>query len=62
MPEKALEPGNWQTWAKELRNTARNMGYGKVFVCPGKCGACTPSEHACGSARFKNIPIVIGQH
>lgn len=62
MPEKALKPGNWQMWAKELRNTARNMGYGKVFVCPGKCGACTPSEHACGSARFKNIPIVIGQH
>jgi hypothetical protein len=62
MPDKATKPKSWQAWAQELRNTARGMGYGRVFVCPGKCGSCTPRGHACGSARFKNIPIVIGTH
>jgi hypothetical protein len=62
MPVKAEKPQAWQEWAKALRNTAKNMGYGKVFVCPGKCGSCIPSGHACGSPKFKNIPIVIGIH
>jgi hypothetical protein len=62
MPAKALEPRAWQAWAQALRATARGLGYGKVFVCPGKCGACIPDGHACGSAKFKNVPIVIGQH
>jgi hypothetical protein len=62
MPVKAEQPQAWQEWARALRNTAKDMGYGKVFVCPGKCGSCIPSGHACGSPRFKNIPIVIGIH
>ena len=34
----------------------------KAFTCPGKCGACTPKGHACGSDRFRNIPIIIAVH
>jgi hypothetical protein len=34
----------------------------KVFVCSGKCGDCTPSGHACGSKKFRGIPIAIGIH
>lgn len=34
----------------------------KVFVCSGKCGDCTPSGHACGSEKFRGIPIAIGIH
>ena len=52
----------------------RNAGFGayqadvkaqagrKVFVCSGKCGDCTPSGHACGSEKFRGIPIAIGIH
>ena len=37
--------------------------YGKkAFTCPGKCGACTPKGHACGSARFAGIDIIIAVH
>jgi hypothetical protein len=35
---------------------------GKLFPCPGTCGTCTPKGHACGSDRFKNIPIAIAIH
>jgi hypothetical protein len=34
----------------------------KVFVCSGKCGDCTPSGHACGSEKFRGVPIAIGIH
>jgi len=34
----------------------------KVFACPGKCGSCTPSGHACGSAKFAGIKIAIAMH
>lgn len=34
----------------------------KVFMCPGKCGNCTPIGHACGSDRFKNVVIGILVH
>ena len=35
----------------------------KGFVCPGKCGTCTPKHgHACGSDRFAELPILIGIH
>jgi len=47
---------------RELREVAKKMGLGKVFTCPGKCGECTLKEHACGSKRFNNIPIVIAIH
>ena len=43
---------------RELRKA-----YGsKAFTCPGKCGTCTPTGHACGSERFKNIDIIIAVH
>jgi len=62
MPVKADEPQAWQAWAKALRNIAKSKGYGKVFVCPGKCGNCIPDGHACGSSRFDGVPVVIGIH
>jgi hypothetical protein len=37
--------------------------YGRTaFTCPGKCGTCTPHGHACGSERFRAIPIIIAVH
>lgn len=37
--------------------------YGKkAFTCPGLCGSCTKSGHACGSARFKDVDIIIAVH
>lgn len=35
---------------------------GKAFTCPGKCGDCTPQGHACGSARFSGLDIIIAVH
>ena len=34
----------------------------KAFTCPGKCGTCTPSGHACGSDRFRDLDIIIAIH
>ena len=34
----------------------------KSFLCPGRCGTCTKSTHACGDHRFDDIPILIGIH
>lgn len=34
----------------------------KYFSCPGLCGECTSSVHACGSMKFKDIKIAIGLH
>lgn len=34
----------------------------KAFTCPGKCGTCTPTGHACGSARFRGVTIIIAAH
>ena len=34
----------------------------KSFVCPSKCGNCTPRGHACGSDRFDGINILIPVH
>ena len=47
---------------KPETNRAIRAQAGKVFPCPGKCGACTPKGHACGSDRFRGIPIVIAVH
>lgn len=47
---------------KPATNKAIRAISGKVFPCPGKCGSCTPKGHACGSDRFRNIPIVIAVH
>lgn len=44
-------------------NKALRQAYGqKAFTCPGKCGECTPSGHACGSDKFKGIDIIIAVH
>jgi hypothetical protein len=44
-------------------NAALRAVYGaKAFTCPGKCGSCTPKGHACGSAAFKNVDIIIAIH
>jgi len=34
----------------------------KAFTCPGLCGSCTKSGHACGSARFAGVDIIIAVH
>ena len=47
---------------KPATNKAIRDISGKVFPCPGKCGSCTPKGHACGSDRFRGIPIVIAVH
>jgi len=47
---------------KPATNKAIRAKAGKVFPCPGKCGSCTPKGHACGSDRFRGIPIVIAVH
>lgn len=44
-------------------NKALRAAYGqKAFTCPGQCGTCTPQGHACGSAKFKNVDIIIAVH
>lgn len=35
---------------------------GKAFTCPGRCGNCTPSGHACGSVKFRDLDIIIAIH
>lgn len=47
---------------KELRAAFMAQTGRKAFTCPGKCGECTPTGHACGSARFAGVPIVIAVH
>ena len=44
------------------RAVKQAYGSNRIFVCPGKCSTCTPSGHACGSMKFKGIPIVIPVH
>lgn len=46
----------------ELRDKGRELFGRPVFACPGRCGTCTPDGHACGSERFKGVPIVIATH
>jgi hypothetical protein len=45
-------------YARDVRTQAGR----RVFVCSGKCGDCTPSGHACGSEKFRGVPIAIGVH
>lgn len=51
-----------------VRESAKNLGYSKVFSCPGKCGSCIKGpnglgySHACGDKRFQDIVIVNGVH
>jgi len=62
MPSKTDQPQMFQNWASKMRGIAKNLGLGNVWVCPGKCGECTPNVHACGSQKFANVPVVIGIH
>jgi hypothetical protein len=42
---------------------ALRSAYGaKAFTCPGECGTCTPTGHACGSERFHGVDIIIAAH
>jgi hypothetical protein len=52
----------FKAYSDYLRRQAKELlGLDKVFVCPGKCGDCTGSGHACGLKQVK-IPIVIAAH
>ena len=63
MPNRRDTPAIWAQWARAIKESARKLGYAKSFVCPGKCYDCLPNDgHACGSWKFKNIPVVIGIH
>lgn len=44
-------------------NKVLRAAYGKkAFTCPGSCGDCTPTGHACGSEKFAGIDIIIAVH
>ena len=62
MPLKDKDAQAWAQWAKVLKDIAKKHGYDRAFVCPGRCGTCTPKGHACGMPEFKGIPILIGIH
>lgn len=47
---------------KALRAKFAETDSRKAFTCPGKCGECTPKGHACGSDRFRGIPVIIAVH
>ena len=44
---------------KALRIAAGDI---KIFPCPGKCGTCTGSGHACGMPKLKGVVIAIAIH
>ena len=52
----------WGTRALADKVRKAGAALGRLFVCPGSCGSCTSSGHACGSARFAGIPIAIAMH
>ena len=58
---KAYQSRKNAGFAEYARDVKEQSGR-KVFVCSGKCGDCTPSGHACGSEKFRGIPIAIGIH
>lgn len=53
---------NWRQYAASVRESAKALGHGRVFVCPGKCGTCTAAGHACGLGSFNGVKIAIGIH
>ena len=58
---KAYQSRRNAGFADYARDVRQSSGK-RVFVCSGKCGDCTPSGHACGSEKFRNVPIAIGIH
>lgn len=59
MPYRAKHSDHGNRYHQQaLRNV-----YGRsAFTCPGECGTCTPSGHACGSERFRGVDIIIAAH
>jgi len=52
-----------QKLTKIERAAIRKQSQNKVFICPGLCGSCTNTGHACGNLDiFKNKDIVIPIH
>ena len=52
-----------QKLTKTERAAIRKQSQNKVFICPGLCGSCTNTGHACGNLDiFKNKDIVIPIH
>ncbi len=43
---------------RAVRAAAAAAGLGKVFSCPGQCGACTGAGHACGATLPVSSPRV----
>ena len=60
IPKKADAPIGART--PEYRKAVLASIGARAFVCPGLCGSCTPSGHACGSEKFKGVKIAIGVH
>ena len=58
---KKIAPFNMDN---EDRRTLRKIaGPGKVFLCPGPCGSCTATGHACGNNdTFSGYTIVTPYH
>jgi hypothetical protein len=48
--------------SREHQSRLRAAFGAKAFTCPGKCGSCTPKGHACGSDRFRGVPVIIAVH
>jgi hypothetical protein len=47
---------------RELRAAYKTQTGRKGFTCPGACGDCTLSGHACGLDKFRNIDVIIAVH
>lgn len=48
---------------RETNKKLRAAFGARAFTCPGQCGQCLPGgQHACGSERFRNVPIIISAH
>lgn len=47
---------------KAIREVMALQGVNKVFPCPGSCGTCTGSGHACGLPKLKGVTIAIAIH
>ena len=45
-----------------VRESAADAGIERPFVCPGKCGECTPKGHFCGRKETSGVDVVIGVH
>jgi len=45
-----------------VRESAANAGIQRPFVCPGRCGECTPKGHFCGRKETSGVDVVIGVH